>query len=281
MKKHLLRASSLSALLLLGATAAQAELGITPRVNLGMMNYSYKLTLNSGTWHKAVDTVGILGIGATMAFDRFFVDVYAQQSADGEDTYNYDLDIPHVFNNDMEFDREDYAIAVGYAVTQNLSFFGGYKWGTTNFTEGFNPAQASPGNQYVQRFETEFEENGPFIGAALGWPVGKGLISLNIAVAMLDADNQQILTEEDGIPRNQEFVTFTGDSTGVNIGISWRAPITDNLSYSLSMDGYHYAFDVDNASFPGVGSGSPDDLGITVQAKEDAFAVKAGIAYRF
>jgi len=281
MKTQFIRAASLSSVLLLSAGAAHAEFGFTPRVNAGVMNYSYKLTINNlqsgagGVWHKVSDTVGILGIGGTVSFDRFFVDIYGQMSGEGNGTYTYDLADPRVPGNEMDFEREDYAISLGYALHENLSLFAGYKWGKTDFSESYNP---QTGGGFLEYFDTEFKEDGPFVGAAIGWPVGNGLVAINIAVAMLDAENNQTKVGQAG-----SYLDFSGDTVGVNFGVSWRAPITDNLSYSLSLDGYRYSFDPDSVSGSSLGgaSGDPRDLNLAVKAKEDAVAIKAGIAYRF
>ncbi len=278
MKKHLAHAASLSTALLLTTAAVQAEIGISPRVNAGFMDYSYNLGINGGSWHGVSDVVGILGVGATVSMDRFFVDVYAQTAAEGDGTYDYVYVDPPINGNPMTFDREDYAVSLGYAVHENLSFFAGYKWGNTDFDEGFNP---QTGGGFIQRFSTEFKENGPFVGAAMGFPLGNGLLALNFALAFLDADNSQLLVEQNGVPTNEQFASFTGDTTGVNIGVSWRAPITDNLSYSVGVDAYRYSFKVDHANFPGYGSGSPEQLDMDIKATEDALALKLGLSYRF
>ncbi|MEN8218075.1 MAG: hypothetical protein ABFS56_17240 [Pseudomonadota bacterium] len=92
--------------------------------------------------------------------------------------------------------------------------------------------------------------------------LAKEVLSFNFAFARLEADynSKYTLRMEGGSTEGFEFDTTNLDATGATLGMKWRAPITNNLSYSASLSGYQYNFDI---------------------LKETIISLQAGLMYSF
>jgi hypothetical protein len=260
-----------------------------------------------------------LGGGLTFFVDRFFIDFSAQRAFNGSDndksTFssfregNLRVGDPNIFVNDerdydADFDRDDYAISLGYSITDQLAVYAGYKWSKADFkfnTSGSVDYLATPSfilqtgeNDFVDnldgttasRFDYDVKYDGPFVGLTYGLNVDqsylKGNFSFNFAVAFLDGKTKQkvksdsvTITSIDGIDRppftvDLEEANFKteGDTIGLTFGVNWRGstPI-EGLSYSLGVNAYNYQFDANNSEDP--------------DFSETTVGFKAGVAYSF
>ncbi|HOW76092.1 MAG TPA: hypothetical protein P5102_13095 [Candidatus Competibacteraceae bacterium] len=198
------------------------DLVFSPRLTTGYMNYQLKqpaFDIFPAASFEA--NAPVIGVGTTLYWNRLYLDVYGQISAEASDTSS----IP-ILGYEEEFtgDRRDFSLALGYSITDNLSFYAGYKYGKTD-TSGSIGGQA------------KFKEDGYFLGASYGWVIqDKGVISLNIAVANLDGD-LGYLTPAIGFASNQ-----TSETQGLSYGISWKSTFDKNWGYTIALDGYQYKF---------------------------------------
>jgi hypothetical protein len=345
-KKTSVAVSSLCLTALLSSNTASAlnvrgvEVGIQPRVETGLLYYEYEQDAITGTLLSTAQTFGasffqenfrfkdtlpFASGGLTVFANRFFLDLSAlttlSEGKDGDRIAFSEFQEGRVgvegfttafssaqptFNAD--FDRDEYAISLGYGVTEQLAVFAGYKWAKTDFeAQGSGPfgsvftPDLAPGLGFSERTnlegfveseaDFEFEYDGPFLGVNYGLEVNagflEGVLSFNFAAAFLDGeskvDNQQqtiTITALDGIPVNptpleigaQVAVESEGETVGLTFGIGWRGftPI-ENLTYAVNVSGYKYEFDADN-------QGGPQE---TPDMDESAIAVKVGLGYAF
>jgi hypothetical protein len=251
------------------------------------------------------DTMAFIGGGMTLFLNRLFLDLSAQFSFDGNDDteasysiYNEDSgDGSSVYISSEslykgEFNRNDQAISLGYAISEQFSLFVGYKWAELDLDTTFDGPYSylnidnyvSHGRQSGEE-HLEFKYAGPFVGVAHGWQVEWssryfGLISLNLALAQLKCKLNQ---EQNGNVRitsvNDTEITpidlpytykneVTGDTLGLTLALGWYGvtPI-EHLTYSVAISGYRYQFDLDEPDYSNV--------------SESAVVCKVGIAYNF
>lgn len=333
----------LTALLLPSAASALnirgVEVGFQPRLEAGVLQYEYQQDAITGTVlttaqftgfaffqekFRFKDTLPFAGGGLTVFADRFFLDLSGQTTlVDGQDgdriTFSQFTEFPlgpsptiNDFSTgfvtaqptvNADFDRDEYAISLGYGVTEQLAVFAGYKWAKTDFkTEGrgplgavFTPLVGFPvtGNGFSQtEVDFNFDYDGPFVGVNYGLEVNagflEGTLSFNFAAAFLDGETdikgeaQQFLTIDsiNGNPVPPQSVPGAGlialesegETIGLTFGIGWRGftPI-ENLTYAVNVSGYKYEFDADNQG--GVIE-NPD-------VDESALTFKVGLGYAF
>jgi hypothetical protein len=331
--------SALSAAALLAPGLVQAvEVGgktvtIQPRVEMGMMNYTYQqgavsmTNLSTSQEYgynytqkelKYRDTLPMLGGGLTISVDRFFVDLNGQQSFNGSDRSSYSFseftesryageDSFHsgYMESQADFDRTEYAISAGFALTNQLAVFAGYKSAKTDFEikgegldgyyfpSGFNVDIYNADGQSSYSQDIKFEYDGPFLGLAYGLNVDqgflKGALSFNFAAAFLSGTAEQDnaiytknITQIDGMTLDSPVVVDSnpiyasrsaiveseGESVGLTFGVTWRgATHVNGLGYTLGVSGYNYKFAADASDRPDV--------------TETALLFKVGVSYAF
>lgn len=240
------------------------------------------------------DTMPFVRGGVTFFVDRLLVDLDVQHAFDGKDKTGFGsstllpaISIPNqagdlliITDNqiDSDFDRTDYTITVGFAVTEGLVVYAGYKKAKTDFNNDLNgqiiatqasdlsPARFLTGN-FASDFDFEFEYAGPFVGAANSWLIEAGFLegslSASVGVAFLEGETNIdfknfVLTNVD-----QQVISLDafdvgaalfnsskldGDTVGISLGINWSGltPV-DGLSYLLGVNGYRYDFDGDDS----------------------------------
>lgn len=286
--------------LLFRLESCAAEVEFHPRLETGVMFYSMELSARSKTIQtipgesygqssgqekvEFCDTIGFVGGGITFFTGRIFVDLSGQWTFDGSDrslaaSYEYtEGDLNHFASVESEyrgrFDRTDQAIATGYAVTEKLSIFGGYKWAVVDLDTCFDgPATLLnidnwvASGRYSGSGHDRFRYEGLFIGMMHGSQIAgpgflHGLISVKLGAAYLQSKLNRNETGTMTFDRLDgweiEPMTATtvenkevkGDTVGLTLGVDWRGatPIR-NLSYSLGVSGYRYNFSSDDSDF--------------------------------
>jgi hypothetical protein len=326
-------AVSVIMLLSVSAPAVARSVGFHPRLEMGTMQYEFESEAFSRTIplfprnttlseYKYEDVMPFVSAGMTIFVNRVFVDVSGQYAFDGNDsdqltrsTYTITRFDPETNflsseyyadsrRNDTSFDRRDFAVSLGYALSGSLSIFAGYKQVATQFTEktdgmysytvwdGDNSAENidyTYGRLWgVGRFK--FEYSGPFIGFIKGWTFDdtyflKGIITANVALAFLEG---KLTTRHDvshmsvlwaGDQQIPEYIypgttppiisrsDTKGDALGLKVNLSWRGNTPwEGLSYIFGISGYRYEFDT---------SGTESNM------NETAIHFKAGLSYDF
>jgi hypothetical protein len=322
------------------------EVGFQPRVYGGAMYYDYEqdaivstdvvgfnppagagartLQVTTGTPFKATAWFPIVGGGGTFFVDRFFVDAYAQHAFMQSDSTNQEFFsatstvAPTVLESnfyeernrqDSDFDRTEWAVSAGYALTNNFSLFAGYRRADTDYdtkltskitqdtissTQGINRITADA----AADLRLEFEQDGPFVGFAYGLSLRKGIfdgvISFDFAVAFLDGE----VTEKDtngqftNIQPSQLFglstisipdvtTEFKGDAVGMNLGLHWKGftPV-EGLSYLIDIVGHRYDFSADEGTRKVVGQPESKQRE-EFNFKESVVNLRVGLAYTF
>lgn len=256
-------------------SARAFEINVHPRVTTGLIDYTVEFEPSSVTQGVEItfaDEMPFVGVGTTFFADRFYLDLYAQMSPEGKDSFTTQVYrspepplIPsHYFINfdtSVKFDRNDYTISVGYSLTDNLSLYLGYRLGRSKlevdgrfsiYLVDDGSITGVPGlvlfDEQVGSFDIDYENHGPFIGSAFGWQFeDKGSLSFNIAIAFLQGETEQsgdFISPISG-PANLDLET-SGDSLGINLGVAWRGTINQRLGYSFSIEGHYFDFEADN-----------------------------------
>jgi len=279
-------------------------------------------------------TMPILAAGLSVVVDRFFVDASVQGSFDGSDSSDataygsyslFEPEVDTVFGTypgvysqeakefvtaDTDLDRMEYALSVGYAVTQSFAVYAGWKWANTSFdVVDTGKAQvtdivsfpvsvnalgdvvgvtdfATTEFSWQGRTKYDFKQDGPFVGAAYSWSLDgpvKGALTVNAALAFLDGkieydSNVATLTYANGSTDTGSLIVsdFEGSTTALTLGVSWRGETgIKGLSYILGINGYSYNFDADSLNSGDYEGSDGGDITETV------INFKVGIAYRF
>jgi hypothetical protein len=196
------------------AVSASAETLFRPRVSLGFSNYELAFTQSGNSLSSVTYLKG--GIGATIATGQLYFDAGYSGSMGAK----YDDGIVA----DQDFLRNDLTLTVGYVLPNNITVFGGYKSGTTEYTDWLSVDTT-----------TKFEASGPYFGAGIGMPVGEGVLSFNGAIAVLSAD----LTDND--PNLTQF-NASGDSVGLSLGAGYSMTFggKHGLAFKASYQVYDY-----------------------------------------
>ncbi len=293
------------------AEGSNWQFSIQPRGEMGLMDYQYETQALSVTQptsptefsgfnftqeqFKYDDQLFFIGAGLTVFVNQFFLDFSTLRAFDGSasDTAQFSSfieSVPAFFSADpkyqADFDRNEYAISIGYNVHEQLALFAGYKWATTDFnTKGngdffiVDPSTNSTEQvNFSATADYQFKYDGPFIGLAYGIDLtnspAKGVLSFNVAAAWLDGkvDVKNFASAAGNVDLTplqlQNTVASAGDTLGLTYGINWRGLTGINgLTYSLGASLYKYDFESDNPVQPDI--------------TETALTLKAGIAYSF
>lgn len=240
-----------------------------PRVVTGAMRYKYEVSTEGSSIIKdrikLDEILPFLGVGATLVFPtKTFMSVYFQTTTtkdikeDGTFTVGTS-DNPSTlsFTRDTEIERQDFSISAGHKITDNLSFFLGYKRGDTKY-DWTDREQDDEGNSVgIALKENDFSADGGFVGAAYNLRIGGGVLGLRFAAAKL---NGEITTSRIHKPDSDSESDFalvertrkeqiSSETIGFKIGINWNASITKRLSYGISLDGFQYSFEPESGAF--------------------------------
>lgn len=140
----------------------------------------------------------------------------------------------------LVFERKDANLTAGYNVWRGLSIFGGYKYGATI-------AVAQPPVQ--QKIVSS--ELGPFAGISYGHRLGSGALGISIAYADMDGE---VRVKFMGTGTSTDI---PGKTRGLSYGLSWSAPLTDQIDYRLGIKVNRYQFKVDDPSQDVLGTSRP------------------------
>lgn len=234
----------------LSVPLAAAELTTEPRLVAGLSHYNLDLDDEIVVGNDSVNNIEysdwlyLVGGGLTFSYDRFFIDVYGQYSFNGEDSLNIDAVVGGVAANnlaqDIEFDRIETALTVGYRVTDQLATFAGFRYADVDF-EGSGAIGGVAAD-----LSTDFKQKGPFLG--FGYVVSEAASNsafvVNAAVAYLDGDLENKL--QTGAPLDDAEFNINGDAIGINAGASWVKPLTSQLKLVIGADVSWYRFQDDD-----------------------------------
>lgn len=321
MKARLILSMAMLNTVSLSATAEEFSWGninFQPRAYLGYADYSLDggditKTSDTGITEKSkllfglpnrnkVDIQGFVGgVGATIATGNFFGDIY-YQGIPSEAAYSaFSSENPGDKNitnyGDIDVKHYDWAISLGYMITDQWSVFAGYKAGQTDSDQSLTINRPLPESKIIQTgdYSVSFDQGGPFLGTSYSFPIGPGALTLKAAYAYLDGEytsdfkstclppNANCLNGP--VPILQQF-TWEGNSNAYSLGVSWTQPITENLGYSLGANYHHYKFDVSGSQRYTATLGSetvPRSSGVLEggDLTEDLFTLTVSLFYRF
>jgi len=298
-------------ILFLGMTSLDArEIGFRPRLNVGMMSYDFtqQAQVSSGEstegaagafpsatnqWSASVEPT-ILRSGFTLFVDRVFFDFDFQYALDESTKTSFSTwgsvpqeAFPELLSADqlmrfdtqadLDFERTEFAVTLGYSLTDQLALYAGYKRADNNSTfdidgdvlavQADNLTVNPAFTDFTTLLKQELVYQGPFLGATYTWnfntPKLEGGLTGNIGIAFLDGitSNEGLknfqLTGESGEPLPVDVATIDrppfnlveqdGDTVGISLALSWNGftPI-DGLMYSVGLNNYRYEFDDKN-----------------------------------
>ncbi|GGF53493.1 hypothetical protein [Alteromonas lipolytica] len=189
----------------------------------------------------------------TFAYNKIYLDLSSSVTADMQ-FVQVVPEVPAI--ESWAGDRKEYTVTAGYSIFESGSVFIGYRKGKLQ-SKGLAPTNGLAQSTFL------FESDGPFIGANYGIIANEdGVLAVNIAYADLEASLEETIF---GFP----IPATGGDGDGLKAGISWRAELTDNLRYSVSVDRYQYTTNLSN------------QLGVNSKMVEEESTIKVGISSSF
>ena len=232
------------------ASTSAGEIIIEPRLSSGVSYYNLDLDGRVIVAEDSIDNIEFndwllfIGGGTTISYDRFFVDLSGQYSFSGEDDVSLDVVSGDVavenLSQEVDFDRLETAIAIGYRVTDQFAAYVGYRYADVEF-DG-----AGSLNGVGVDFSIDFQQRGPLIGASYVIPktILNGTLVANGAVTCLKGD----LDNELDVPAPLDNINFDieGDAVGLNAGVSWAMPLSDRLKLVVGGDVSSYRFEDDD-----------------------------------
>jgi len=280
------------AVLLLPQMTNALDFNIQPRVDVGAVHFEFDqspivigespldATPSRVDGFKLSDTMPFVRGGLTFFVNRFFVDVDVQHAFDGRDTAQFttsgiiDTGAFAVADNRItsDFHRFEFAVSTGYAVTEHLVLFAGYKRAESNFDNDLQgelnfPVTPELNGSVSGNYEVDFIYDGAFVGAANTWDIQgdfiEGGLTANVGVAFLDGKTrlrfgdfllnnglgQDISLPSTSVDRLFATSDLKGDTIGVSLGLKWFGftPLK-GFTYSLGVNGYRYDFDGKNTA---------------------------------
>ncbi|MBL8252057.1 MAG: hypothetical protein JNJ76_00460 [Candidatus Competibacter sp.] len=246
--------------------------------------------------HNKIQIKGpLFGIGGTVASGRFFGDFYYQSTLDDTAYSSFEeiVDAFTIHEGDVDAQHYDWALSIGYLITDQWSVFVGYKAGNTEWDQAYNFNPRPPFDTtklaLTGKIDGEFEQDGPFLGTSYSFPVGPGVLSVKAAYAYLDGTYKRsaygvIYPPFSGTPEELDVYSYgklNGNSDAYSFGISWSQPISHNLGYSVGANYHRYEFDMSgtlqtkqqNVPFEQRASGG--------SLTEELFTVTASLLYTF
>lgn len=199
------------------------------------------------------------GVGGTIAYGRFFGDIYYQSTLNQE-SYSGQSTGPNpenYFNSgDGNAKHHDWAVSLGYMINDYWSIFAGYKSGKTTWDQQlqFNTRIETP--LYIDTVNTQiggdFEQNGPFLGLSYTYPIGPGTLAFKVAYAYLDGTenltidsiNYKLSNSAEEEVEQHLAHKLDGKSNAFSFGLSWNQSLSNNLGFTISANYHRYMFDL-------------------------------------
>lgn len=204
------------------------------------------------------------GIGGTLSTGQFFGDFYYQSTLN--DTASSATELPNGYIGDVNAQHSDWALSLGYSITDQWSIFAGYKAGNTEWD------QQESLNNGLRKLNYQFDQDGPFIGTSYSFPIGPGVLTFKVAYAYMNGTYERSL---DSLTSSDK-VNLDGDSNAYSLGLSWTQSLTDNLGVSMGANYHKYEFEM-SGSYAGSVDGTYTGGSLT----EDLFTLTASLFYRF
>ena len=250
---------------LIPALVEAQDLMILPRVTAGMMHYEYELGGGGGTSIiqdkiKLKEELPFLGVGTTLVYGGWAVDAYYQTTnmvdVDTDDNGTFPVGTSTVsYTRNTELERQDFALSFGYSFARDWSLSFGYKYGNTSYDWIDKEQDGNGENVGIAFKENSFVAKGPFLGASYNRQLWKGVLAFNLAVGLLDGEITTSRIHKKGdssevtlLDRERKEQVSSG-ANYLKIGINWNAPITEQLSYGISLDGHKFKFNASRGVF--------------------------------
>jgi hypothetical protein len=287
------------------ADATNSGIAVQPRVEVGVARYelAFGSTVQSivpgevetSSQQEYSDSAApTIDAGVTFFADRFYLDLSLRETfvdIDGTEGSFSSAFPPYLVTGKAYYEpegasRHEYAVALGYGLTDNIAVYAGWKWARNTFEDlqgrGTVEEQLSGlTGTFNQGGDWHFDYDGPFIGTTVGWAIKNGsldgTLALNVAVAFLDGElsapsESARVVWEDGrevdFGSASDLYDTTGESVGISLGLSWKGRTNiQGLTYSVGIAGYRYDFEADQ-------EGRAD-------INETYVQLKAGLAYTF
>jgi hypothetical protein len=187
----------ISLLVLSNAVAADEALQWRTELLTGYRSLNY----SAGSTEIKGDVLSA-GLGLTAIRGRFYSSLSAERDIHSRSK-----------TADVNFNRSDAALSVGYGVGDNISLFIGYKQGVTKLNT------------------TELKAKGLFAGAGAGLPTRFGVFSFSAAYADLSADY-----------RDYKFHAYSGNARGTSLSAAWHGNLSKSMTYGLSLVRHEYYY---------------------------------------
>ncbi len=266
------------------------------KISTGIIDYkretSFLYTLSSEPIAQEYsNSLPFLGLGGTVAFDRFYLDLNGEVTTEGKDNNVpiYPDTTPAPFSSKAilsnRFSLENYNLTFGYNLNSRFSLIAGYRYSTIDLDTNpvgqiFNEDTGElvlDERRGIAKYKTTY--TGPFIGAAYIWPIGSGALSFNLALGRFEAENDEevFIPATSFTPEVRSNQSYSiGDTTGLAYGLSWNAAFNQRLSYSIGLNGYRYEFDAKEPEAGTVFLGSS-----AYDSTEQQLALRFTLRYRF
>lgn len=241
---------------------------------------------------KLISLMPLVGAGATIFTNRFFLDFYFQKALSGSDTASnhrerLESSVPSLIDPviDSDFDRAEYSLSFGYSLSDQWILFTGYRKAKTSFSDSisYDDTELISGDDVITTRRSEdrnisFNQDGFFLGSTYAYPfLEEVTITFSAAVAVLegeyDSRGRQYIensrpsdTQPDVRSRDTGF-DQKGDTVGLNLGVAWKGRIADSIGYSVGLDGYSYDFKAKTVDVPDI--------------SEAVLRLSAGLSYQF
>lgn len=249
--------------------------------------------------HDKLPFSGLIGgIGGTMAYGQFFGDLYYQSTANitaysGANVQGIDNQISFNENlGDVDAQHSDWAISLGYAITDQWSVFAGYKSGNTEWDQTSQrdyPPSHSNLWTITRKFNGKFYQDGPFVGTSYSFLIGPGVLTFKAAYAYLDGtqetNEENVYIYRDPPESRTAQWKLDGNSNAYSLGVLWTQSLADNLGLSLGANYHNYSFDMSGTASTATLQNYPGSLS-SIQISganltESLFTFTAALVYRF
>jgi hypothetical protein len=239
---------------------------------------------------KLTSLMPLIGGGATIFANRFFLDLYVQKALSGSDSATNPIEFEgpdsQISRDNIihsNFDRNEYSLSFGYALERQWVLYAGYRRAKTSFSDSitFNQYETDLNGEPVRvrrrgNRNISFDQNGFFFGSTYVYSIhDRTVIAFSAAVATLNGtyDSRTNLIEKVDFPNRESIKEFNigfdqkGDTIGLNLGVAWKGQIAESVGYSIGVNGYSYDFKAKTEDVP--------DLSETV------LRLSAGLSYQF